>query len=550
MARDNFSQSVINKLRERVNLRCSNPDCRVPTSAPSSKSNDAVNNTGIAAHICAASNGGARYKTEMTSTERKSIDNAIWLCSNCSIKIDRDEISYTEDILKNWKYKAEETAKLEQGKKLPSKEDAIDNVAMALTGFPKRFLVDAIANTHKATEKSLEALDPRFEIKTAYNENKTYFYIHPKENVSIEMTIKNNHVENVIKKLNNLIEHGDEIKIESRAVSFEKSHLLKELFSPVAHILDESNYVAMDIYFGKKCINFKATNETLQFSPNNKIKAVQKLCIIEPDTNRIEIFDDVVGYIYFGSQSSTFRGTACNGLFELTLKVFEFPNTVNISLSLSLSLSTEKWEKIDIRYLPYFDKVFSLFSKLAYGWELNITLEVEGEKVLVSNKIKVDEWENIKELNNALIYIERCKIISESTDSIILFSSEFSYTEEEYRNVSDMAYLFQRKLVYKKDRLSSNFTSELTVEADTKNIEILMNTKDIFMKYIIPEEKIKLFKTMVTLPRKVVFISSIVPAIKEDISTLKEGDVLTIEWIPCNDFSCEISYEKNGNILN
>lgn len=53
LARDNFSKAIIETLKARVAHRCSNPDCRVPTSAPSS--NDKVNSIGIAAHICAAS---------------------------------------------------------------------------------------------------------------------------------------------------------------------------------------------------------------------------------------------------------------------------------------------------------------------------------------------------------------------------------------------------------------------------------------------------------------------------------------------------------------
>jgi len=252
MARkDDFSPSVIRKLRERVNLRCSNPSCRVPTSGPSDKSNDAVNNTGIAAHICAASEGGPRYKSTMTSKERKSIDNAIWLCANCSIKIDRDEKFYKEEKLKEWKYRAEKTTKLEQGKRLPEKEDAIDVVAMALSGFPKRFIVDAIASVHQASEKSLEALDPRFEIKTEHNENGTCFKIRAKENVPLEINIDKNYVQEFYCKFNDFVEHGEDVKIDACAIGFGKSALLEELTSQI-------------------------TNGIFHLSPNKKIQAVQK----------------------------------------------------------------------------------------------------------------------------------------------------------------------------------------------------------------------------------------------------------------------------------
>ena len=137
MARDNFSKAVIEKLRARVAHRCSNITCRVPTSSPSST--DGVKSIGEAAHICAASPGGPRYDNSMTVEERKSIDNAIWLCCNCATDIDRDVSRYTVNVLKEWKEQAEELARLELGKKISSNNETIDTVAAALTGLPKNY---------------------------------------------------------------------------------------------------------------------------------------------------------------------------------------------------------------------------------------------------------------------------------------------------------------------------------------------------------------------------------------------------------------------------
>ena len=67
-------------------------------------------NVGIAAHITAASPGGPRYCASMTTNERSSIDNGIWLCSNCSAMIDKDKKKYTVDLLHEWKRQAEKNA--------------------------------------------------------------------------------------------------------------------------------------------------------------------------------------------------------------------------------------------------------------------------------------------------------------------------------------------------------------------------------------------------------------------------------------------------------
>ena len=130
---DNFKNSVKRDLKDRVGSHCSNPDCDVLTIAASNESNSSINNIGIAAHICAAASGkGARrYKPEpkMTSEQRSSIDNGIWLCASCATMIDRDEVTYTEALLQQWKFQSEEKSKSRHGQKLYSQHDIDEIVA-------------------------------------------------------------------------------------------------------------------------------------------------------------------------------------------------------------------------------------------------------------------------------------------------------------------------------------------------------------------------------------------------------------------------------------
>lgn len=109
---DDFSTKVKEALAKRVNYLCSNPDCRQPTTGPSAAKQDAVTNVGMAAHITAASPGGARYDSSLTSSERKGIGNGIWCCQNHGKMIDDDESSYSVELLQKWKHDAELEAKL------------------------------------------------------------------------------------------------------------------------------------------------------------------------------------------------------------------------------------------------------------------------------------------------------------------------------------------------------------------------------------------------------------------------------------------------------
>lgn len=97
--RDDFIAEVKDTLAERVGVRCSNRNCHQLTSGPRSDPGKSVN-VGVAAHITAASPGGARYDAKLTPEERASIDNGIWLCQNCGKLVDNDEARYTVGLLR------------------------------------------------------------------------------------------------------------------------------------------------------------------------------------------------------------------------------------------------------------------------------------------------------------------------------------------------------------------------------------------------------------------------------------------------------------------
>jgi hypothetical protein len=104
MARDDFPSAVKTALRMRAALICSNPECRKQTVAPSESDDDKFVCIGKAAHISAAAGGGPRYETGMSSEERSSISNAIYLCSGCADLIDKNNgQDFSTATLRQWK---------------------------------------------------------------------------------------------------------------------------------------------------------------------------------------------------------------------------------------------------------------------------------------------------------------------------------------------------------------------------------------------------------------------------------------------------------------
>ena len=118
--RDDFDPKVIYRLYTRVGGLCSKcsqptfgpktPDPSKPLSPPQSFS------IGEAAHICAAAEGGPRYDPSMSTAERTSAANGLWLCCKCHREIDRDEFTYPKKTLIAMKKNAEKKAKDEAGR--------------------------------------------------------------------------------------------------------------------------------------------------------------------------------------------------------------------------------------------------------------------------------------------------------------------------------------------------------------------------------------------------------------------------------------------------
>ena len=115
VGRDDFHVSVKRTVAARVGGKCSNPDCRAPTTGPT-LGPDGSSNVGIAAHITAAAAAGPRFDPTLTVRARRSADNAIWLCSPCAKKIDDDSARYTVLELRFWKKDAEDIADRDKGR--------------------------------------------------------------------------------------------------------------------------------------------------------------------------------------------------------------------------------------------------------------------------------------------------------------------------------------------------------------------------------------------------------------------------------------------------
>jgi|GEM_PF-798152 len=517
--RDNFSKKIIEKLRSRVSNRCSNPDCRVPTTGPT-KDPEKVNSIGVAAHISAAAPGGARYDPDLTVKQRKSINNAIWLCSNCSRDIDNNPEKYSKDLLLDWKSKSENLAERELGKKLPDDEYVINSISTVLSGSQPEFLPKVISNAHKATSRSLEKLDSRFNVKTSHFDNTTVFEFLAKEDVNLQMTINPPYVKDFIQKYTNLEDHGEKLVIDSSALTFKGS----PLFQRWSH--EEKGRIEI-------------TSQRVK-------KATLKVWLVSPCSNSTTSIDDFIGNAVLGKKTVTIRASAFNEIVELKLSYnFNGPDPSQESFTFTTHL--QKWDGSNLNFLPYFEKVYDLYRKINEGWEFHVAAEIEGHNLLKACCEDFNKKQSFIYLLRSIEFIHDVKGICRAIGETLIFDSSFPYSSEFHRKIYQTYMALTSGYKIKTSPLNGNAKCTLQANEDLSNIKHIIEKQNKPTTLKIEEhepETLTIFNKDVEIPCLSHFLTKVSPKIISDISKLSPGDFVEIEWNPIDE--CEYIIEKKS----
>ena len=511
--RDNFLETTIAVLRKRVNDRCSNPECRVPLSGPATEKEKAIH-VGIAAHICAAAPKGPRYLAVMTPDQRKHIDNAIWLCAPCSIMIDKDEHKYSVAHLHSWKAEAERLATKEMGQKLPRKDDAIKTVTAALTGLPTSFLPQAIENVCRASSLALEALDPRFKIRTSYKDGHTNFEIAAQEKtVSFKFQVKDEFKQEFADKFKGFLAHGSALEIASEAITLTGSKLLEEIFA----------------------ISSKGS---FKMNPAMKKKAVQKIWLTKE--GEVSILNDVVGDIVVGRDTYTITGCGYDGLLEIAYR--QNHNKMGEPAKLTITLNFRNWAHQPLSSLPSFEALYSFFLQLIEGWSFNTRVEIEGNDFFVGKGANLQREECIRTIFYPLRYVFLARKVLEylEIEEDVVFDPDFDYPKSTYDLLVEIYRIISGEGVCMASQASSNASCVLIAADDLSNISALANRDEpraIKMDQGVLYEVV-LFSSRVQMPRISHTITHVIPKFSQDVATITPGQEVHIEWIPTEE--CQI----------
>lgn len=507
---EDFTRVVKRQLRDRVANYCSNPSCGILTVAAKQSDNSGISNIGEAAHICAVQPNGARYSSAMTPSERKSIENGIWLCSACHHIIDTDPMSYSIETLKQWKTQAELKAITSLKKRPKNDNDIIEGQQNLLSVMPLNSISNAINNIHKSVQQSLEKFDPRFNIISSYINGQESYILQPKNaNESVKLSFELDYGDTNQVEFDELFKHG-------KPVSFKNIRSVKTDSPLFDYIFNMGTFCPNEIFI----------------SPNKTVKG-HILFSTDDDSFMGENIQILEGDISFGSETFSFFGSIKNLVNFSFDKIPLNPDIQSGKYSAFLTFNFERWEDKQLRTLDGIDEVFNFF-QLIRNNELLTSLYIEDTRVAsLSTDLFKHEASNSNFLYISYIYkaYKICKLLNLTA----ILPKNCVIDIEEYKTISKVyADLFEKRVVSYKE-MSKN--GEITFFVCDENFDILqkfLENPQAEYSFKITHElsSISIFSKKFNLPPSECLLDKF--SIKSDTLSLKHGESIKLELIPNN----------------
>lgn len=520
-SRDNFTKTVVRDLRDRVGGVCSNPDCAKRTLGPKSSDKNKAIKRGRAAHISAAAPGGPRYDASMTTEQRKSIDNAIWLCTDCADMIDTDEQSYPASLLRSWKNRTENIAARQLGKSIPNHNEALS--AFGILSGQEPFDSNAIIpGVHNAYKQKLESLDPRLAVNVDY--------VGGSQNYTFEA--KNGPV-----CLDLNYEHGKDIELDANikdvfihggAVDVSDANLLIK-GSPAFEFLHGGSSV-------QKMVVGNSEDILCQLEIFNKKSKVSEFRTISSG----KMYKMPTGFNLALTMFNDLVSISCKG----TLNSKPYNGSSKISLSSSISFHLGVWEGIDIKSLKYFDESFLFCKLLAEKNTINANFILQKTGMEFAAEFKIDS-EIYSDLLLFLEYWRLARTLAKYFDTEIPFNIDLKFSDNDLHSLKKYTAIiendfFEGKAAKRKSVLS------LTFDGIDENINILTSMKNSsepteFRLCHKKHEFIDVAGINIKLPRQEILLHNIIPKIDKK-AKIALGKSVPVKFYPAAGYFYRIQF--------
>lgn len=433
-----FPAAVKRDLEGRVNGRCSRPDCRKYTRGP--RVEGGTVSLGDAAHITAASEGGARYDSTLTPEQRRAIDNGIWLCKDHAWEVDHDAVRYPVEILYEWKRQAEADAHADFGRRSLTQADVTETVHQLVTSNGTRFIPSLLSTAVASVVKQMQQLDPRFDVKPEYRDGIEVFNFYPLEEVTLKFSVPSEENINFKNHIQSLLAHGKPFEIDISNWGIRGSPLLEK-------IIEERG------------------RRSLRVEPALKHSSELQICCNSP------IFHDAQfsaislrGETAIGVESVSFAGIGLEDLLQVDLR-FPLHLEQGAVANLDIHLNLDAWSGQKITVLPHLPKLLALAEALRNNEALTINFEINGYSIIKSirTSLRSEGWNEIVYLLRFIDYLQE---ICRYTRSQTVFDKNIVFIDDDFEHIKQIALAIRNKgrLEAPIEEANADCTMEMTTE--------------------------------------------------------------------------------------
>lgn len=398
--RDNFSSATIKKLKEMVGDVCSHPECRVVTGGSKFLGENTFS-IGVAAHICAAAPGGPRYDSNMTSEQRSSYENGIWLCQTHARMIDADISRFPKNLLLTWRKDAEQLSTQRVGARLLTPVEQERALRIAVGRSIADFIEDRsipVIDVIDGYERNLEELDPRFDVKLLKDEEGVITHvITPKNGEKAGFNI-NFSTPKAISSLRRLIDYGEDASFDFSDFTITGSKLFE------------------GIPLGK--------SGQLTIGSHKRHIEVSVSLLVDDDESELASFKCTVSS---GTKRALVQGNAYNGLLSFRMEIDEGTDP-----KISISFHPERWLGIDVSRLGYFPRISKLADRMRKTGVMRVAIDVTSDNK--TSRVGSGDLDENKEFSsNVLWYVELIKAARKISEKFVdpIFIKTFDIAQDE-----------------------------------------------------------------------------------------------------------------------
>ncbi|MEZ9369892.1 HNH endonuclease [Shewanella sp. 10N.286.51.B2] len=497
-----FSESTKRTLFERVGGMCSNPECCIQTKAAHS-SNDKSISVGQAAHIVAASSDGPRAEIFMTEIERKDISNGIWLCGNCHTAIDRDEDSFSTDMLQKWKSVAELRAKKNLGKKLLTECEKNSHVNDVLIKSLIQPLVEIGAQELvRRHDKQLDELDPNYNYFTDILDGKAITKATAKQGVDKEMklNVKAPYSRDFDEQLANLENYGTSVSLPAGAFEVLDGPLLFEqsIVKKDQHPTMELSYLGSDLDLS--------------------------LSVVGNDNNIL--LQDFTGKHISTKKCTTIEAVCLQGFFSIHWYHCHESKKVDLSLSIHM----ERWKGIDVNKIPYFGRLLKAVKLLKKGGFFSLEADFRGNEIRLLYGANPEDY---SELTNSFISILDYAAIARRASKqlgVKVIMDKFTCSSSDFRFIDGVVNLLEAPIITKAEQITTPIVVDVDFH-DKDAFDYLVNN-DSYNSFKITstmQEHIELFGVKHQLPKRQFHITGAIAVIEQsEINNFEIGKAINV----------------------